>query len=407
MLVCDDCFHGKCPIHLFRGDILQANEKKKGSKRDAREKTREREGENTRYYFTIITRLKLVVYRWCCSITCGEERESKRRKRWRRRVCVSLTCFVRSALRRPYVHMSIHWTFALYKSGEEKKSSENGKETFTPLEKLGGGSVLLTPPCCLGRFRRTPSISPPGLSHLPVSSRAQQSWPAIERTERPWAEAAREWWVSLNQQVMNPTNLDWFIDLVYSSSSTKANEFLSHEKCVQRMKCPINRKEECSEECQAGRPSGMPMIGWIPWETVSSCPFLGNTEEEVEEHLELFVNERRSAVKRAPKSKSESTASKRRAKKEPPAVEITDETNSSSVEKTELWFFFSFVLCKTKTSSLALLRQYRTEREAVKQQSLEDFSFSPIVMNCRSRSNLFAIHVASSMSTSCRQWCFV
>ena len=37
---------------------------------------------------------------------------------------------------------------------------------------------------------------------------------------------------------------------VYSSS--KANAFLTYDKCMQRMKCPANRKEECSEECTAG-----------------------------------------------------------------------------------------------------------------------------------------------------------
>lgn len=42
-----------------------------------------------------------------------------------------------------------------------------------------------------------------------------------------------------------------YISLVYSSS--KANEFLTYDKCMQRMKCPPSRKEECSEECKAGK----------------------------------------------------------------------------------------------------------------------------------------------------------
>ena len=41
------------------------------------------------------------------------------------------------------------------------------------------------------------------------------------------------------------------IYLVYASS--KANQFLTYDKCMQRMKCPVNRKEECSEECTAGK----------------------------------------------------------------------------------------------------------------------------------------------------------
>ena len=35
-------------------------------------------------------------------------------------------------------------------------------------------------------------------------------------------------------------------------SSSKANQFLSYEKCMQRMNCPVSRKEQCSEECHAG-----------------------------------------------------------------------------------------------------------------------------------------------------------
>jgi hypothetical protein len=39
--------------------------------------------------------------------------------------------------------------------------------------------------------------------------------------------------------------------LVYTTP--KAHEFLTHDKCMQRMKCPASRKEECSEECKAGK----------------------------------------------------------------------------------------------------------------------------------------------------------
>ena len=54
--------------------------------------------------------------------------------------------------------------------------------------------------------------------------------------------------LSLNQKTKSSLI---YISLVYSSS--KANEFLAYDKCMQRMKCPPNRKEECSEECKAGK----------------------------------------------------------------------------------------------------------------------------------------------------------
>lgn len=51
---------------------------------------------------------------------------------------------------------------------------------------------------------------------------------------------------------------------------------------MQRMKCPSSRKEECSEECKAG-----------------------NTEEEIEEHIELTKDEGRSSFNKVPKQKYE------------------------------------------------------------------------------------------------------
>ncbi|CAF2739635.1 unnamed protein product [Rotaria sp. Silwood2] len=68
------------------------------------------------------------------------------------------------------------------------------------------------------------------------------------------------------------------LEKIYSTS--KANQFLTHDKCMQRMKCPANRKEECSEECKAG-----------------------NTEEEIEEHHELTRGEHRSSLSKIPKQK--------------------------------------------------------------------------------------------------------
>ncbi|CAF1609821.1 unnamed protein product [Rotaria magnacalcarata] len=67
---------------------------------------------------------------------------------------------------------------------------------------------------------------------------------------------------------------------IYSSS--KANQFLTYDKCMQRMKCPVNRKEECSEECKTG-----------------------NTEEEIEEHIELTKGESRNSFSKTPKQKYE------------------------------------------------------------------------------------------------------
>jgi len=57
---------------------------------------------------------------------------------------------------------------------------------------------------------------------------------------------------------------------------------LSYDKCIQRLKCPASRKEQCSEECKAG-----------------------NTEEEMEEHEELVHDERRASFTKAPKRKFE------------------------------------------------------------------------------------------------------
>jgi hypothetical protein len=59
------------------------------------------------------------------------------------------------------------------------------------------------------------------------------------------------------------------------------------------MKCPVNRKEECSEECKAG-----------------------NTEEEIEEHEELTRSENRHSLNKPPKPKYEANLdSKKRSSK--------------------------------------------------------------------------------------------
>ncbi|CAF3323474.1 unnamed protein product [Rotaria socialis] len=89
---------------------------------------------------------------------------------------------------------------------------------------------------------------------------------------------------------------------IYSSS--KANQFLTYDKCMQRMKCPVNRKEECSEECKTG-----------------------NTEEEIEEHIELTKDESRNSFTKAPKQKYEPNVAP---KKSP------SKTKHSSTGKTDL-----------------------------------------------------------------------
>ncbi|CAF0817514.1 unnamed protein product [Adineta ricciae] len=86
-------------------------------------------------------------------------------------------------------------------------------------------------------------------------------------------------------------------------SSSKANAFLTYDKCMQRMKCPANRKEECSEECTAG-----------------------NTEEEIEEHSELTKDERRSSMNRAPKRKYEPTKHSSKSKPTP----VNDQSNAKT-----------------------------------------------------------------------------
>ncbi|CAF1625213.1 unnamed protein product [Adineta ricciae] len=82
----------------------------------------------------------------------------------------------------------------------------------------------------------------------------------------------------LDQAHIKRSNKD--IPHVYSSSN--ANNFLSYDKCIQRMKCPSSRKEECGEECRAG-----------------------NTEEEIEEHIELTRSEHRNALRQKPKARFE------------------------------------------------------------------------------------------------------
>ena len=83
-----------------------------------------------------------------------------------------------------------------------------------------------------------------------------------------------------------------------AATEAQANQFLSFEKCVQRMQCPLSRKERCAEECRAG--------SFDLYLSVQSVSFLlGNTEEEIEEHIELVRNEDRTAFTQPPKSKYE------------------------------------------------------------------------------------------------------
>jgi hypothetical protein len=74
---------------------------------------------------------------------------------------------------------------------------------------------------------------------------------------------------------------------------------------MQRMKCPVSRKEECSEECQAGRPTDIFLSFSIVFIYYSLT--IGNTEEEIEEHKELTIKEHRNAISKKPKPKFDTT----------------------------------------------------------------------------------------------------
>ncbi|CAF3299007.1 unnamed protein product [Rotaria sp. Silwood2] len=100
------------------------------------------------------------------------------------------------------------------------------------------------------------------------------------------------------------------IDTSNVYSSPKAHEFLSYDKCMQRMKCPISRKEDCSEECHAG-----------------------NTEEEIEEHKEITISERRSVLNKKPKQKF-NTNNKKRLNKNKRSSEIKQPLNNSTNQST-------------------------------------------------------------------------
>lgn len=101
--------------------------------------------------------------------------------------------------------------------------------------------------------------------------------------------------VGLSNHSMTETNDSY--RLGYSSSN--ANTFLSYDKCIQRMKCPSSRKEECNEECRAGKRICAYKCRF------ESFVFLGNTEEEIEEHIELTQSEHRSALRQKPKARFE------------------------------------------------------------------------------------------------------
>ncbi|CAF1583720.1 unnamed protein product [Rotaria sp. Silwood1] len=103
-------------------------------------------------------------------------------------------------------------------------------------------------------------------------------------------------------------------------SSPKAHEFLSYDKCMQRMKCPVSRKEDCSEECHAG-----------------------NTEEEIEEYTEITKIEHRNALNKKPKSRIHTKIKTRlnkiknisKTKQTTTTTTTTNSTNPSTI-KTEL-----------------------------------------------------------------------
>ncbi|CAF3310813.1 unnamed protein product [Rotaria socialis] len=95
---------------------------------------------------------------------------------------------------------------------------------------------------------------------------------------------------------------------IYSSSI--ANEFLSYDKCMQRMKCPVSRKEDCSEECQAG-----------------------NTEEEIEEHEEIINNEDRNSLSKKPKPRYNTDTKKRSNKSKTPSENKQASMNTTDQEK--------------------------------------------------------------------------
>jgi hypothetical protein len=89
---------------------------------------------------------------------------------------------------------------------------------------------------------------------------------------------------------------------------------------MQRMQCPANRKEECSEECKAGK--SIDMFCFLLSFSI------GNTEEEIEEHSELTKSERRNSLKNAPKQKYETTRN--------PKKHSSKSKHSSSTIKTDL-----------------------------------------------------------------------
>ncbi|CAF0746158.1 unnamed protein product [Rotaria sordida] len=78
--------------------------------------------------------------------------------------------------------------------------------------------------------------------------------------------------------------------------SPKANEFLSYDKCMQRMKCPVSR----------------------------------NTEEEIEEYKEMTMSERRSALRKKPKPRFDANIKKRLNK-----YKRSFETKQSSTNSTD------------------------------------------------------------------------
>jgi len=93
-------------------------------------------------------------------------------------------------------------------------------------------------------------------------------------------------------------------------SKSKANQFLSYDKCMQRMKCPSRRVEECSEECKAG-----------------------NTEEEVEEHSELTIDER-GPIKKTKKTYEPPSSDKRKSSKDKKPKKKSSSSSSTSTTTT-------------------------------------------------------------------------
>ena len=88
---------------------------------------------------------------------------------------------------------------------------------------------------------------------------------------------------------------------------------------MHRLKCPASRKEECSEECTAGKSINQTFRSNIFVAYFS----IGNTEEEMEEHEEITHDEHRSSLNKSPKQKYETN---------PPAKKRSSKSKQSNTK---------------------------------------------------------------------------